>query len=131
MAQKKTSKPFGVRNEQIRVNYYKKLYPPPHIVEHSKGSFGLFDITIIHFTNVDDTNEFLRMGDPGFEVFLVDVKTGEPPKVKQGRREFFKKAEELRQTVGILPGLHLLFDSRIRGSGVWTSESYPGDFEEE
>lgn len=119
--EKMSAKKYGIRKELERQRYYVEFYPWA-FVYHIRGSLGgLFDLVVIREVESVGITQF----EPFLSVSLIDIKAGSEGYIKTERRKFKKHCDQLP----ILTGLHYLFDSTVRGSGVWTSESYPGDFE--
>lgn len=125
-----SAKKYGIRKELERQRYYQELWPEA-FVYHIRGSLGgLFDLVVIGEREPCVTcypHETVVERRTHLSVSLIDIKAGSERYIRLERGKFKKHCDRLP----ILTGLHYLFDSTVRGSGVWTSESYPADFEEE
>jgi hypothetical protein len=117
-----SNKSYGIRKENERVRWWRQTLRANENAEvfHARGSLGTFDIVAIE--PYLDASEFWCAN-----TFLISVKAGSQKYVRQCRNAFRRWAEN-RPTIC---GQHLVFDSQVRGSGQWKSETYPGDFEKE
>jgi len=123
----RTGKVYGMDKENERKQYYIEVWPEAFVF-HIRGSLGgLFDLVAIgeNVVFVEPISPSLSFPANRLEVSLIEIKAGSAAYIQTERRKFKKHCDRLP----ILTGLHYLFDSTVRGSGVWTSESYPGDFE--
>jgi len=120
-----TCKAYGIRMENERKKYYIELWPEAFVF-HVRGSLGgLFDLVVIRQVEPEDSFGATQFH-PYLSVCLIDVKAGSEKYIRTERKKFEKHCERLLITTGV----DFMFDSTVRGSGVWNSESYPGDFEE-